>query len=83
MLGMAGVGDYLEEPLVLRSAPDILGRTGSRACDAGGTARCGIEGNQPLEGYAVLPVVTEIIDVEEALIERMAEITKPNLSLIK
>lgn len=83
MLRVAGIGDYLEEPLVPRGATDILRWASSRTCDTGGTAGCGIEADQPLEGYAVLPVVTEIINIEETVVGRAAEVPKSNLSLIK
>ena len=57
MLGVIGIGDDLEEARITWRASDILRRTGSGTGDTGcGTGR-GIDGDQVLEGYTVLPVV--------------------------
>ena len=61
VLGMAGIGDDLEEVGIAGSTPDVLGWTGSGASDAGSGAGCGIDGDQAFEGDVVLPVVTKIV----------------------
>jgi hypothetical protein len=60
MFGVTGIGDGLKEVRVTGGAADILGWTGSGAGDAGSDARRGIDGDQALEGDAVLPVVTDM-----------------------
>jgi hypothetical protein len=83
MFGVTGIGDGLKEVRVTGGAADILGWTGSGAGDAGSDARRGIDGDQALEGDAVLPVVTEIVEVEEALIGHAAEVAEPNRGLVE
>jgi hypothetical protein len=77
MLGVTGIGDGLEEVRVTGGAIDILGWTGSGAGDAGSGVRLGIDGDQALEGDA------EIVEVEEALIGRAAEVAEPNRGLVE
>jgi hypothetical protein len=68
MFGMGAIGDDLEEARVAADAADVLGRPGAGTSDAGGGAGRGIDRDQPLKGDAVLPVVAEVVEVEEALI---------------
>lgn len=83
MLGMTGIGDDLKKPLVTRGATNILGWARSGTGDTGGVARRGVESDQALEGYVVLPVVTEVIEVQEAFIRRASEVAQSDLCLVK
>ena len=77
MLRVSRIGDDLEEARITRRATDILRRPGSGAGNTGSGARRGIHGDQALERYVVLPVVAEVVDVDEGLVWRATEVAKP------
>jgi hypothetical protein len=57
MLGVAGIGDDVEEAGIAVDAADILGWTGTPALDAARAARRRVEGEEPFELDDVFPVV--------------------------
>lgn len=69
MLGMFGIGKDLEEFLIAAAAPDILGRCGAGAIDAGRIGRIGIGRNERLHRDPMPPVITEVIDIEEQCLQ--------------
>ena len=83
MLGVAGIGDDVEEVGIAVEAADILGRTGTPAVDAARIARRRVEGEEPLERDDVLPVVAEVVDVDEAEVFAAVEIAQPHLAFIE
>ena len=83
VLGVSRIGNDLEEVRVTRRAADILRWAGSGAGDAGRGARRGIYSDQALECYVVLPVVAEVVDVDEGLVWRATEVAKPNRGLVE
>ena len=83
MLGVIRICDDLEEIRVTWRTANILRWAGSGAGDAGSCARRGIDCDQALEGYAMLPAVPEIVDVDEALVWRATEVAEPNRGLVE
>src|SRR5215213_9557664 len=83
VLGIAGVGDDVEEVGVAVDAADILGRPGAGAVDAAGGARRRVEGEQPLELDDMLPVVAEVVDVQEAEALAAVEVEEADLALVE
>ena len=80
---MAGIGDDLEEIGIAGSTADVLGWADSGAGDTGSGAGCGIDGDQAFEGDVVLPVVTKIVQVEEAWIGYATEVAEPNRGFVE
>ena len=83
MLRVIRIGDNLEEVRVTKRAADILGWAGSGAADTGRGAWRGIGGDQALESRAVLPVIAEVVDIDEALMWLAAEVAEPNHGLVE
>ena len=83
VLGIAGVGDDFEEAGIEVDAANILGGPGTRAIDTGRPARRRVEGEEPFKRDDVLPVVAEVIDVEEAEAFAAVEVAQPDLALVE
>lgn len=76
------IGDDGEELLVARDAADIFGRPGSGAVDAACLFRCGIEREELLDLDRVMPVVAEVVDVDEGR-SRLLEVAQADLALVE
>lgn len=63
MLLVLRVGEHLEQVLVAPGSPAVLGRAGARAGRA--DDRSLEVGGNPLDGDVVLPVVAEVVPVDE------------------
>jgi hypothetical protein len=83
MLGVAWIGDDLEETLVTRSTPrhPQAAELGHQQSEGG--ARRGIDGDQALQIYPVPPAVDKVVYVDEALIGGAAEVAEPDRGLVE
>ena len=82
VLGMARIGQTLEEASVAVRAADILGWSCTSAVDTARQARRRLNDEQLLELDKVMPVVTEVVDVDEVDIVAAAEVEQLYLALV-
>ena len=82
VLGMAAMGQTLEEPSIAVGAADILGWSCTSAVDTSRDARRGFHDEKLLELDTVMPVVAEVVDVHEVDIVASAEVEELHLALV-
>jgi hypothetical protein len=82
VLGMATIGQTLEEASVAVRATDILGWSCTSAVDTSRDARRGFHDQKLLELHKVMPVVTEVVDVHELDLFASAEVEELHLALV-
>jgi hypothetical protein len=74
VLGMATIRQTLEKLSGAVGTADILGWSCSSAVDTSRRARGGFDDEKPLELDKLMPVVAEIVDVDEADLFAAAEV---------
>ena len=82
MLFMVGIGEGVEEFIKPRDASTVVRRTRETSIDTDWDGHIRQERQQLLEDDCVLPVITEIVGVDELGAEPSEHITEPNIAFV-
>lgn len=82
MLGILGIAEHLQKPLIAWNTADVLGRAGTRAVNAGRVPGSAFEEEQLFDFHGMMPVVAKIVEVRERR-ARAAEIAQPDLAFVE